>query len=616
MYPHLQPNDQHGTPTSIFLFEAGLSLSDRYVPKTVVEIDLRITFTQGALYRDWQSQTQIYDELASTGRSLRSPIDQISLEDQDQVLTLSFQATYWANLFARFSEAKYAAREPGDAELMRREEAFPRRFLSKVFVMQELWATPNVEHAGPQRMAILLWKFHQIPSAETPTTSWRRLILPVSLDGTQISDVRPMEAAMTIDPGLQQSVPIQQLPLQSYAEDYYRNHTDRALTTMQDRMLIIQNPTPSESTSPDSELHTDVGSSLPSATSASFPTSFSGSTSHTQPSQQGSFASQGGRDMFTSFEPFVSHDPEYIDAQHANFGAHDAVMLPQEGQAYDVDETIYGTQDQTNAFYQGLTEFPAFETQYGSQQMDEATVVATTQTFTGGEIQLTYENVPHDLDAQQASEQTESMLRQEQEQEQHHQHHQRCQEDQIEEYESPLAAPQAHMISQHHILQLQHLEEPHEHSVPHSHQVDEVYNEEVEVTIASRPPQPASHDVGTSLQEPQHTPEDGDDHHGCEQNHQQEGLQYEPQEEYDIQLPPWKHPQDVDSHPYNHQDVDAYEDTHGIIYEGLENWHGEVGPDAFVQDHDQDAGEDEETVLEVRIKEEDEAGAVDGVVCD
>ena len=601
MYPHLQPYDEAEVATPIFLFDSGLSLSDRYIPKTVVEIDLRITFTQGAMYRDWQSQTQIYDELASTDKTLKSPIDQINLEDQDLALTLSFRAKYWARLFARFSEAKHVARESGDAANIQQAESFPRRFLSKLFLMQELWATPNVEGAGPQRMAILLWRFYERPEGEIPTTSWRRLIAPMRSTHVEEPDVQRKDTSAMIDPSLQLSFPVQRTSLQPYAEELSQQRTSGFTTAAQDHIDAIQNPLQTESTSPGSEIPTDLGSSFPSATSASFPSSISGSISQAQLSQQGSIDSQGCSDIFTPFESFPSQDPAYIiDARQLDYGSHEAAMIPQADHAYAIDETIYGSQDPTNAFYQGFAEFPAFEAHYNSQQTDEATLIATNQNFAGGGIQLTYEDVPPNLEAQSHPEQSNIISQteqQEQLQQQQQQHHHT--ELQDVEYESPLVAPQAHMISQHHILQLQHLEELHENDLSRSPQ-DKIEPGK-ETILPSSPPQSAPRNVYTPSQEHQQS---SNDHHGRleAQFEDESDSQYQHEEECIILPPAW----DQLQHHFPQPDVSLYEDVHSMVYEGLENWHGEVGPDAFAEDH----VADEETVLEVRIKEEGESSRV------
>ena len=606
MYPHLQLDDGQGAQTPIFLFDAGLSLIDTFVPNTVIGIDLCIEFAYGASYRNWQLQLQIYDEQAPSGILFKRDIDEFRSINQDVELTLPFLASYWVDLFANFNNAKHVAMISGDAARINLEEESPRRFLSKVFAMQELWATPHFKDAQPKRMAILLWRFHQTAGGETPTTSWRQLIPASDKARVHSSRAQPMDRSSNIDPILETNFPLSQHSLLPYTDDEYdQRQLEATSAEICDQTFMSPQILPSKDSSPESGLQTGTESSVPSAC-LSFQSSVSDSTLHTQPSQQSSFDSQDERCTYTSFESFASQkSPCDINAQPVEYDLNGAAMILHDDQVYDIDETICASQDQSEAFFQGFTGFPTFEANYDCQPIDECAAIAHPQDFTSGDIQIPYEDMPPQLECQPPAEHPISPLQPKQQQQaQHDQEEDGC--------KIPLAAPQAHLISQYHILQLESFEELNQQaSSPEPGRVYEVKDEEDGSVIVGSPSQAQPQDNNNRVDNNEARHLSLEDEFTQIQRHyvkppQDQGEEQEQEEEAVYAMPP-EPPSDDLQHDGQQRGFCLDGCADGISYEGLEDWHGQVGPDAFVQGN----GVVEKPDLPLRVKEEDEEEKAD-----
>ena len=445
-YPQLKPFDDKGNTVPIFLFESTLNPMENFIAeqKTEIRIVFAIDFAQGAYYQDWRSRTQVRDDNGLTGVQehdieVASDTDEHGVSvprignDQTLTLHLPFRASYWADTFWMIIHRKSKARSSRISENVKNEEQWVRRFISSISVMQELWATPRTEGAQPRRMAVLLWKFQQTHGNEVPTTSWRRLIPPAS-PFRQQSPVPPqLQTPVSLHSALQPEFRTQAPVVNSYDADYYQHHPLGIFAENPEQMLLASQPLQSEGNSPESGLaHADDGS-FPSSTSTSFPSSISGSTFRTVPSQQSSFdATDGG---FPCLDSFTSQDTMY-QVGHQEPGYHVYDDMPQEHLQYDGQEPLFHTQDQQQPFPQGASEYHSFDSQYGVQPMDDATLMANYHDFTGAKTQLSF--------AEQAiPPQTVPVT----------------QDDKDKTYEEPLIAPRAHMISQHQILQLQHFED-------------------------------------------------------------------------------------------------------------------------------------------------------------
>ena len=449
IYPGLRPFDDAGSTAPIFLFESSLSLMEDYPGNTRIEIDFNIDFAKGAYYQGWHSRSQAYDEMGSSKVFEFNNLEELEPPDpedpkplpqprvsKDQTLTLKipFRAEFWRDLFWNFRNHQLEADATGEPERIRQEHGYPRRYLSKLTIMQELWATPLMSGAQPRRMAILLWKFQQTHANEVPTTSWRRLTPPAPPFHAQSPVPPQLQPSVNIVSKMQPECTAQLDIMQAYIAGHYQHYPHGIFAENPEQMLVEQRPIPSEKSSPESGAACiDIGS-FPPSTSTSFPSSVSGSTFRTIPSQQSSFDSADG--SYPCLEALVSQDSRYqMDMQEEGYQVHETTMEPQEGLLYDTHECLHVSQLNPHSFSPKITEYPSFETQYNTQPVEDVTLMGNHHDFTGGQIQLAYAQQEMNIEPEGNS------------------------THQQEDYEVPLIAPRAHMISQHQILQLQHFEE-------------------------------------------------------------------------------------------------------------------------------------------------------------
>ncbi|KAL9095775.1 MAG: hypothetical protein Q9163_006494, partial [Psora crenata] len=435
-YPMLRPYDQACNTAPIFLFEAGLRLMDEYPGNTRIEIDFDILFSQGACYQGWHSRLQAYDELGPSKRfefrnlEGREPLEpktphrlsQAGARD-NQTLTLKvpFRAEFWRDLFCNFRTQQLEAYASGDSGRIRDQQEHPRRYLSKLSVMQELWATPNFGDGEPRCMARLLWKFHQTHGTEVPTTSWRRLTPPASLVYHAPSPMPPqLQPPINFDRAVPTDLAPQQAVARPYAWDYDLHHPNAFFTANPEQMLAAPQPGPSGGSSPVSGVaYADEGS-FPSSTSTSFPSSISNPAFPTVPYPHSYSGAMEG--SYPCLGSFTSQSSAYhTDSQEYEYPVHETMIQPRAGLPYDMAETLYHAHDSQHAFsHPEVAGYAALEGEYENHPIEEAT-----------EVQLAWAQRTNTAQSQRENEQG----------------------------EGPMIAPRAHITSQHPILQLQDFDE-------------------------------------------------------------------------------------------------------------------------------------------------------------
>ena len=541
-YPRLRPYDEAGNTAPIFLFDANLSLMEDYPGNTRIEIDFDIDFVQGACYRDWHSRSQAYDELGpSRVYEFRNLEERESLDpatphcsprprvSSDQTLTLKvpFRAEFWRDLFWNFRNKQLEAAATGDPERVGQEHSYPRRYLSKLSVMQELWASPLTEGARSHRMAILLWRFQQTHGREVPTTSWRRLTPPpASSYCSKIPTSPHQQPPINLDLALQPELTMQHPVVRRNAADYCHTHPNGFFSEIPEEMLIAPHPMGSKGNSPDSGVAHADDRSFPSSTSTSFPSSISGSTLRTVPSHQSSFDASEGR--YPCLESVASHDSLYrTDSREHRYPGQKDIIDPQGGLQFDVQETLYHSQAPEHSFSQGAAaEYQPFDGQYDTQRTEEVMLMDNHRDFLGVDIKLAWAQLEDD-----AKPRTDSPP-------------------QDEECNVPMIAPRAQMVSQHQILQLEHYEELQQ-IFMHQNQANQEHLEHQE------------HQVEAPEAE-QHW---GLNHEGG----QQQPPNYQELSEQWTMQPPPPPPWEEQQLPYQHSSCAGPESSHEVIDRWYEN---------------------------------------------
>jgi len=433
MFPQLAAYCDSGeTECPIFLFETELSLMNRYPGgRLTLGTELIIDFTHGTAFTEWCALTRFYEgsgseiDLSKIYENTllpNSPYNEITysevLRTTDMQLEIPMKSKWWARKFSDFisdkQEAEAQAAAVGSPRIVKEQDQRTRQYLREMSVMQEIWATSRIKGSQPQRMAILLWKFDQTPNREAPTTSWRRIIPPVSPFQVQSPSSTVLQAPITLDSTLED--PLAPHPMHPYA-DYYNPQPSIVMDPSESLLALGQ---PDES-SPDTPQTGDYRS-FPSSTSTSFPSSISNSTYAMHPSHQLRHDSQdSGYPVFGSFD---SQDSNYV-AAHLE-------------ESYESQDNIYHSQD---SLYHTVTtplyEYPTPE--YPVPQHGALDEKQTVHDFTGGEIQLHYTSHSEPAPTYEAR-----------------------------AYEAPLIAPRANMVQQTQVIE--HLENFDYHDPPEHHQ--------------------------------------------------------------------------------------------------------------------------------------------------
>ena len=371
MFPHLADYYDHGdTQAPIFLFESNISLMNIYQGEgSSLGTELILYYTLGTGYSDWRALTRFYEDkgheidlkkFSERSQDPGTPYNELDwkpdLNTGDVRLEIPLKSKWWAKLFSDIisgnEKAGARAKKAGNPQILRDEEEVTRQYLGDISVMQELWATPRINGAVPQRMAFILWNFKQTRRNEAATTSWRRVLSPTTpFEPT----TRMMQPHMTLDTVIEEA---RTQPPISAGSDYYNHSSLQSSMFMDNTGNLVAAPL-SEESSPEIAGSPDC-QSFPSSTTTSFPSSISNSIYPIHMSQE------SGRAVFGSFD---SQSSTYEVATHSQ-------------EAYEFQESPYHSQD---SIYRNIGT-PPYE--YSPQHAQAAGIL---QDFTGGHIQLQYE---------------------------------------------------------------------------------------------------------------------------------------------------------------------------------------------------------------------------------
>lgn len=244
-----------------------------------------IVVAGGVNYHDWRSTTRLYEKGswvrdARKGVALDKHAQELPTENlensPDTKLMLPIKSSWWAhNVIAEILTRITTARTQGDPSAEYRAEQWGRQFLANISMMQEISAIPR-NGVSSRVVAILLWKFRQTKSGETATTTWRKLTPP----SPRIDDDACSEAPATL---LTHSPTIVDVTLQGEPEmnptacDDERYPLQPSFFVEDPESIITGQPSKvnSSSSTPTPDLQ-----SLPSSTAASFASSGSDSLHH------------------------------------------------------------------------------------------------------------------------------------------------------------------------------------------------------------------------------------------------------------------------------------------------------------------------------------------------
>ena len=409
MYPALAASyDQGPTDCPMFLFDAHLSFLEHGYPSNL-RISLFVDFSQGAHYTDWRSYPKFYEhngcpvDLTDSGANTLES-EQLRGTDNCRLGQVFFRPKWWVQVFASLIEEKMMAEHKGDPKLIGEAEERATQYVRGLSVMQEIWATHRASNRGPQRMAILLWRFDIARRSVEATTSWRKLVPPLSAYDVQSPHPPSENPPMTLDAALQAASPYGVL----------ENPQPSIFSGCPgvDSLSVPLSAESSSSTTPTPENH-----SFPSSASTSFP-SLASNSAYPMYSSQGS-SSYSQESAYPPLGIFDSQDPGYslyehhelIETSHEAYGSNESVECSQE--SYASQEVIYHSQ---NSLYQHALD-QLYE--YPCDIADPPGTASASQDFTGGQIHLSYAQT----------------------------------EDSQSPYEAPLIAPQAKMVPQHQLIQ-------------------------------------------------------------------------------------------------------------------------------------------------------------------
>ena len=370
MFPHLADYHDHGeTQAPIFLFESNISLMNIYQGEgSSLGTELILYYTQGTVYGDWRALTRFYHDkgqeidlkkFSERSQDPDQPYNELDwkpdLTTGEVRLEIPLKSKWWAKLFSDIisgnEKAGARAKKAGNPQFIKDEEERARKYLGDISVMQELWATPRIDGAEPQRMAFILWNFKQTRKNEAATTSWRRVISPTPFEPT----TRLMQPHMTLDTVIEDA---RTQPPRSAGSEYYDHPSFQSCIFMDNTGSLVAAPL-SEESSPGIAESPDYRS-FPSSTMTSFPSSISNSIYPIHLSQESEHA------VFGSFD---SQSSTYEVANHSQ-------------ESYEFQDNPYHSQD---SIYRNAGT-PPYD--YTPQHAQAAGI---SQDFTGGEIQLQYE---------------------------------------------------------------------------------------------------------------------------------------------------------------------------------------------------------------------------------
>ncbi|KAG8533794.1 uncharacterized protein KY384_001535 [Bacidia gigantensis] len=390
-FPALETYDSYGNALPIFLFEAGLNLKDEYIPGSLVEIRLSLDIEGGSQFRDWHTRTQY---ISPYGCSDRRIDDTGGVTETGGILRLhclKMYALYWVEVLSLLMMQRRRLTQAGHTEDERHAEDYSSRFLRSMLCMQQLWATPKAGNDQPKYVSTVLWRFHQVGRTERGITKWCQLFAPRSALQDESSSFTSTQEPLASQIPLPMAAIDQQLKSQQYDYGLEEYAFDYLPLKQENTELLPPPPELSRGNSPDSASQADFYSSLPNHTSHPYPCS-TGSPSQPQLTRQESFHLQHSAGLHHSFDTVSSQTSAWsFDSQEDDFLLHATALTQADDQAFDANHPSYHIQRQHQQMHEGFSGYSSLENPSPSRY------VGTQQDFNGGEVRLSFEELPHEL---------------------------------------------------------------------------------------------------------------------------------------------------------------------------------------------------------------------------
>lgn len=385
LYPALAECYEQGQiDCPIFLFDTSLSLmEDPPGCNALLAIESSLDIAQGASYHNWQCLTRFYEEHghpvdlakfykgSKYGKALR-PFDVCpGTRPTDSTLRgLPLKSDWWVTTFSKIIGQNLKARATKDAKAIKIEDENTERYIRGISVMQEIYASTCAHGPKLDRVAILVWKFSKSRKCETATTSWRRLIPPMSPFQVQSPTPPQVQPLPTLDTTLQNSMG--QRSAAPYAD--YCNNPGRRQSMFADNAEELLDAGLSDGSSRRTTPPSDYNS-FPSSTSTLFPSNISNPGYPLHLSQESSFQYQDS--AYASLSSFSSQESQY----------HTQDLITNTEDVYESQSDLYHTQE---ALYHSQTSAQLYDWSTAQPLLHDDSATAATHDFIGGKIQISY----------------------------------------------------------------------------------------------------------------------------------------------------------------------------------------------------------------------------------
>ena len=434
--------DEFESRIPTYLFDVGICLKDDIIAHTRLEITLDLNINNGAGYSKWVTRTQLCDEtgLYDVGSE---PVRMTKTENNLlELRPMNMGASFWMKLFVNFSRQKSNAKRSGDSIRLHQEDCIAQSFLSNVRMFQQLCATPATGTGRPVCVANLLWQYHLVAADTVPTTSYRPLSSPAPQQllpsrTTELNEWMASEFADSDQLQLQNQFSHQE-PVDTNIFD-----TDNYGMAGQQGLLATVQPLASTESSPVTELTTDAGSSLSSASISLVP-SISNSSSLPSSNPYNLIDPYTFDEAYSSFDSGSNQMPvEPATAQSKFTESYEGPVPIPVGTDYAVNDSVL-SQDQYDDICAHFPDFsfclPQGGAVAGDEKSNSGNAPFSSKVVTPRESQGTSHEGSADINQRQETQQWQA-----------HSLPIEC--------NSPLVAPRAQPIQhRNHILQLQHFD--------------------------------------------------------------------------------------------------------------------------------------------------------------
>ena len=386
----LEQNEPH---SDIILIESSIDLlSDPPPSRSVLHIEFLISIAKAWGYSNWSSKTTYYHnngEMIDFG--ILHTMDNFDLSNYRQIgedvrFEVPLQSQWWVSLFHDMTRRKQETRDNHHQRLQ--EEEHSRQYLQELSIMQEIWATHQGDVQSPRRVAVLLWRFSQTQKSEAGITTWRRINPPPprnKVNSPPLSPTPLLQQSLVLDSALREVAMPQ--PVSLHAERFL--HSD--IFTRDSEKIVAGTMTNDPSPSP--TLSPDYTGSFPSSTSTSFPASVTYGMLSQNESQDSMSFSQEDRvyrqESFASQDSFASSQRPSSTYEDSQIYPRSSKLLSQES-PFEFQDHVYCSQESYEVIPHDFLESPR-EIYHGHEPLNRCHNI--TQEFTGGKIQLSYQEV-------------------------------------------------------------------------------------------------------------------------------------------------------------------------------------------------------------------------------